>query len=181
MDVLLSFGLLILFIWGMVRLYNYTDNNSSKADDLNFNRVEYELDEMLNKAVEVRILENMISDIEICKTGVLHKGFTLSWTNEATGQGHTHQFFITDSESEIANALKKAAEIECYRLRSLLQNDIDEMPMRSRKRLPKIVDVNLFLRRKRSNSTYFDGRNRLPKKVDEAENNDSEVSALWKI
>lgn len=158
-------------------MYKKIVPEKKEEEHINFNRVEYELDEMIEKARKLRTIENLITDIDICESGMLHKTFTVSWVNEATGESQSYDFYVTDSESELAESLSSAAGIERYRLRTLLENDIDKMPERSRKTLPNIVDINLLRSRKTNEFTFSDSRKTKPKSESKNDNFDKGASA----
>ena len=170
-------GICFTFLTGMYMYKKICPNKEQEDEPINFNRVEYELAEMIAKAKKLRTVENLITDIEICESGLLHKTFTISWINEATGEEQSHDFYVTDSECELAEALRSAAEVDRYRLRTLLQNDIDQMPERSRKTLPDIVDITLLRSRKSNENAFSDSRKTKPKSESKNDNSERGVSA----
>lgn len=108
------------------------DNKPSTADHFDFSKSEKELDVLQEQRNQLRVLEALKTDIDICsaKDNVC-KYFTLSWSNEATGEQFEYEFVINDSNTDTANAMKNLAIKESYQMRIDYQNNLNMIGVRS--------------------------------------------------
>lgn len=108
------------------------DNEENNNDNLDFAKAEQSIDEINKQRDELRVLEYLITDIEVCSTKAgTHKVFTLSWVNEATGESKEYDFFVWDSDSELGYALTNLAYAERNRIRPEFEQNLKTIGERS--------------------------------------------------
>ncbi|MDE5556855.1 MAG: hypothetical protein K2J32_04060 [Ruminococcus sp.] len=135
------YGLILFAFIKICQLRNSLPSDvPAKDDDMNFSRVieETEKMEVLNR--QLQVLENLLTDITICNSGQHHKGFTLSWINEATGENMSFDFWVSDLSADTAKALSGLADTERSQLRLELQEIIDGLPENSRYTPPNLIE-----------------------------------------
>ena len=135
------YGLILFAFVKLCQLRNSLPSDvPEKDDDMNFSRVieETEKMEVLNR--QLQVLENLLTDITICNSGQHHKGFTLSWINEATGENMSFDFWVSDPSEDTAKALSELACTERSRLRTELMEIIDGLPENSRYTPPNLTE-----------------------------------------
>lgn len=132
-----------LILFGFVKLCqrrNTQGENLTADDDMDFSRVieETEKIEACNK--QLKILENLLTDITICNSEQHHKVFVLSWVNEATGENMSFDFWVDNPSSDTAESLLHLAYAERSRIRPELQEIIDGLPQNSRRTPPNLIE-----------------------------------------
>ena len=131
METLVAFLLLCVEV---AFFYKVLVRNSkpSGVDHFDFGKSEKELDTLQEQRNQLRVLEALKTDIDICsaKDNVC-KYFTLSWNNEATGEQFEYEFVVSDSDTNIANAIKNLANKESYQMRIDYQNNLNMIGVRS--------------------------------------------------
>lgn len=134
------YGLILFGFIKLCQLRNAQGENLTADDDMDFSRVieETEKIEACNK--QLKILENLLTDITICNSEQHHKVFVLSWVNEATGENMSFDFWVDNPSSDTAESLLHLAYAERSRIRPELQEIIDGLPQNSRRTPPNLIE-----------------------------------------
>lgn len=123
---------LYYYIYCVYKKVKGKTENDEEDDTLDFIKAEQGIDEINKQRNDLRVLEYLITDIEVCnmKAGT-HKVFTLSWVNETTGESKEYDFFVWDSDSELGYALTNLAYAERNRIRPEFEQNLKTIGERS--------------------------------------------------
>lgn len=123
---------LYYYIYCVYKKVKGKTENDEEDDTLDFIKAEQGIDEINKQRDELRVLEYLITDIEVCSTKAgTHKVFTLSWVNETTGESKEYDFFVWDSDSELGYALTNLAYAERNRIRPEFEQNLKTIGERS--------------------------------------------------